>query len=76
MEYQPGKELVQADALSRRHDHVDDTGKENNLTMLPESMWVRYIAPDLWDEIKKATEKDSLAQKITEALKEKTLLPI
>ncbi|HEX3418956.1 MAG TPA: RNase H-like domain-containing protein, partial [Stellaceae bacterium] len=76
MEYQPGKELIQADALSRRHDHVDDTGKENVLTMLPESMWVRYIAPDLRDEIKKATEEDSLGQKIIEALKEKTPLPI
>src|SRR5258708_12821564 len=76
MEYQPGKELIQADALSRQHDHKDDTGKENILTMLPETMWFRYIPPTLQDEIIKATKEDSLAQKITEPLEKKTPYPL
>src|SRR5882757_6751887 len=76
LEYVPGKELIQADALSRRHDHVDQTHDENMQVMLPESMFIRTIATDLRDEVKKGMKNDSLAQKIIKALEEKSPMPI
>src|SRR5882757_3849254 len=76
LEYVLGKELVQADALSRRHDHVDQTHDENMQIMLPESMFVRMIAMDLRDEVKEGTKNNLLAQKIIKALEEKSPMPI
>jgi hypothetical protein len=44
--------------------------------MLPDKLFIRYIASDLRDSIKKKTEEDSLGQQIIEALTKKTPLPL
>ena len=63
----PGSKLIQADALSRRSDHV--TGEDDEtIVMLPENMFISLIATDLRDKIASATNTDELAMKIKNCL--------
>ena len=63
----PGSKLIQADALSRRSDHVTEEDDET-IVMLPDNMFISLIATDLRDKIASATNTDELATKIKSCL--------
>ena len=53
------------------------TREEKNFgIMLLDNMFIRHIAPDLLERIKKGMETDSLGQSIIEAIAKKTPLPL
>ena len=63
----PSTKLIQADALSRRADHVTEEDDEL-ITMLPNDLFISIIAEDLRDKIVDSTLTDELAKKITNCL--------
>ena len=63
----PGSKLIQADALSRRSDHVTEEDDET-IVMLPDDMFISLIATDLRDKIASNTNADELAVKIKNCL--------
>jgi hypothetical protein len=59
----PGTQMVQSDALSRRLDHIisEDTDNEN-LTLLPEELFVKVIDTELHDLLVKNIMRDDLVK--------------
>ena len=77
LEHIPGKDMQQADALSRRPDHIIGSDEDHLIeTMIPDKMVIRAISEDLRERIKTGTEADSLGRKIIDALDKKDHLPI
>ena len=82
-EYVPGSKLIQADALSRRPDHIDDNEDNDDeyyvlipperiisriLRQTHEELCLRATFTDLATEIKEATAKDRFATLVKDAL--------
>ena len=63
----PRSKLIQADALSRRSDHVTEED-DKTIVMLPDNMFISLIATDLRDRITTATDADELAATIKNCL--------
>src|SRR6267154_5148703 len=67
LKHKPGKQMIPADALSRRHDHArglkDDV---EDVTGLPEDLFIKLVDVELRDAVAKGQESDEAAQ---EALK-------
>src|SRR6516164_945641 len=73
----PGKRMVQSDALSRRPDHVPGEDEDNEeMTLLPDSLFLRQIDLETRDVIIEAMTKDDFPNKAIVALKEKGTPPI
>ena len=57
--HQPGTKMIQSDALSRRPDHIPEGDTDNDdVVMLPDSIFVNLIDTDLANRIKSATDYD------------------
>ena len=72
----PGSKLTQADALSRRPDHVTDQNDEENVIVFPDDVMIRSIAEDLRDKIILATTKDSFVATLKTCFADKTPPPL
>src|SRR5258705_13353026 len=58
----PGVKLIQANALSRCPDHVNNEEDNELITMLPNDIFIKVLALDLKQHIKSALETDELVQ--------------
>ena len=57
--HQPGTKMIQSDALSRRPDHIPEGDTDNDdVVMLPDSLFVNLIDTDLANRIKDAKDYD------------------
>ena len=64
------------DALSRRADHVTGEEDNENVTMLPDNLFVNLVAEDLREQVKQATQSDVFATNIIKCLTEKSPPPL
>jgi len=72
----PGSKMIQSDALSRHPDHIIDDNDNNDIILLPDSLFIRIIDTDLHYSIFEATAKDTLFASALEALKMNGPFPI
>ena len=67
----PGRELAGPDALSRRPDLIPKDNSDNDqVTLLPESLFINIINLAITDKVAKSSEKDPIALKILQAMDE------
>ena len=66
--------MIQSNALSRRPDHIIDDN--DDIILLPNSLFVRIVDTDLHYSIFEATVKDTLFASALEALKTNGPFPI
>jgi hypothetical protein len=71
-----GSKLTQADALSRRPDHMPEMDDTEDVVMLPNDLFIQVTTLDLRERIASATTTDDFANTIQRCLKEKTPLPL
>jgi RNase H-like domain found in reverse transcriptase len=73
----PGTQMIQSDALSRRSDHVigEDTDNEN-LTLLPDELFMKAIDIQLHDLLVENIMKDDLVKEAVRAIKENGTPPM
>ena len=63
LQHVSGSKLFQADTLSRRPDHFEGIEKDNDdITLLPDQLFINLIDQDLVDEIRKEDQWDQEAQ--------------
>src|SRR6266567_9613196 len=56
----PGNKMIQSDALSRRPDHIPDEDHDNeDVTLLPDKMFINLIDVDLQEKIVNSPEMDT-----------------
>ena len=66
-----GRELAGPDALSRRPDLIPKENNDNEqITLLPESLFVNTIDLAIADKIAKSSEKDPIVLKTLQAMDE------
>jgi len=68
--------MIQSDALSCCPDHIEDDNDNDDIILLPNSLFVRIINTDLYYSIFEATMKDTLFTSTLEALKTNGPFPI
>ena len=69
--------MIQSDALSRREDIIPDEDTDNeNVTMLPDKLFIRVIDTELQTLIAEKTMKDELMLNAVHALKTNGTPPI
>ena len=67
----PGKELAGPDALSRRPDLIPKENNDNDqITLLPKSLFINTIDLTIADKIVKSSEKDPVVLKTLQAMDE------
>ena len=67
----PGKELARPNALSRRPDLIPkDNNNNNQVTLLPESLFINTIDLTIADKVAKSSEKDLIVLKTLQAMGE------
>ena len=77
MFHMPGTKMVQSDALSRRPDHIPENDNDNeDVVLLPDTLFVRVINNELQRMIKTATTTDDLVKNISDVLSKKGIPPI
>jgi len=64
----PGSKMIQSDALFCHPDHIIDDNDNDDIILLPDSLFVRIIDTDLHYSIFEATMKDTLFASALEAL--------
>ena len=72
----PGSRMIQSDALSRRPDHVTDDTDNEDVILLPDSIFVKIVDTELQGKIQTETSSDEFFMKALLALKEHGPLPI
>jgi len=70
LEHKPGKTMVPADALSRRHDHTIGIDDKEDIIGLPEELFIKLLDLDLQDAVVKEQHEDSTAQAALEQLQD------
>ena len=69
--------MVQSDALSRRPDHIPENDNDNeDVVLLPDTLFIRVINNELQGMIKTATTTDDLVTNISDIFSKKGILPI
>ena len=66
--------MVQSDALSRRPDLLKDETENKDVTLLPNTLFIRLIDTGLQSEIIQSSD-NSLAMEVLSALKTSSTLP-
>ena len=65
----PGKELAGPDTLSRRPDLIPKENNDNDqITLLPKSLFINTIDLTIADKIEKSSEKDPVVLKTLQAM--------
>ena len=72
----PGSKMIQSDTLSHCSDHTVDNNDNDDIILLPDSLFVRIIDINLHYSIFEATVKDTLFASALEALKTNGPFPI
>jgi len=73
----PGHKMIQSDALSRQPDFIPDEDHDNeDITLLPDKLFVNLINTELQQRIAKSRSLDSDVADIIKALKGKGPTPI
>jgi hypothetical protein len=77
----PGPQMVQADALSRRPDHMEDDEENHPETLLPDWLFLSAIGvssqdQDLMDQLRMTGQQDEILLQAVEALKSGKLPPL
>jgi hypothetical protein len=73
----PGSQMVQSDALSRRADlHPDEDNDNEDMTLLPDELFVKVIDTETHSLLVAALMKDDLVKSAVEALKTGGIPPI
>ena len=73
----PGTKMVQSNALSRQPNLCLKEDNDNeNVTLLPEQMFIRSVDTDLWDLIAQTKNQDRVIVEALEALKICGTLPM
>jgi len=68
--------MIQSNALFRHPDHIKDDNENDDIILLPNSLFIRIVDTDLHYSIFEATMKDTLFASILEALKMNRLFSI
>ena len=69
--------MVQSDALSRRADHIPEEDTDNeDLTLLPDNLFVKFIDTDMHDLFAEQIMKDNIICDAIATLKERGTPPI
>jgi hypothetical protein len=77
LKHLPGEKNTQADALSCRPDHIPEKDTDNeDVTLLPEKLFINLIDVDLRDHILRIHDKDEPVKNALEALKTGGELPL
>ena len=72
----PGSRMIQSDALSQWPNHITDEIDNDDIIVLPDSIFIKMIDLKLQDEIKNETAKNDFFVKALQAMKENSPLPI
>jgi hypothetical protein len=73
----PGSQMVQSDALSRRADlHPDEDNDNEDMTLLPDELFMKVIDTETHSLLVAALMKDDLVKSAVEALKSGGIPPI
>jgi hypothetical protein len=73
----PRSQMVQSDALSRRADlHPDEDNDNENMTLLPDELFMKVIDTETHSLLVTALMKDDLVKSAIEALKTGGIPPI
>ena len=77
MFHMPGTRMVQSNTLSRRPDHIPENDNDNeDVVLLPDTLFVRVINNELQRIIETATATDDLVKNISDVLSKKGIPPI
>ncbi|EEB88780.1 hypothetical protein MPER_13203 [Moniliophthora perniciosa FA553] len=76
MVHTPGKQLIQADALSRRPDHVTDEDENQQTILLPDHLFINSVHFELESEIRDKLSKDDFHKAALESLLHDGVTPI
>jgi hypothetical protein len=75
--HMPGSKMVQSDALSRRADlHLNEDNDNKDMTLLPDTLFVKTINTETHGLLVTALMKDDLVKSAVEALKTRGIPPI
>jgi hypothetical protein len=73
----PGSQMVQSDALSQRADlHPDEDNNNEDMTLLPDELFMKVINSEMHSLLVTALMKDDLVKSAVEALKTGGIPPI
>ena len=61
LQHKAGRQMIPADALSRRHDHAVRLKIKEELIGLPEELFVKVVDLDLWDAVVSRQQSDESA---------------
>jgi hypothetical protein len=75
LQHKPGKAMIPADALSRRHDHAVGIDKIDEIVGLPEEPFVRLLDLDLQDAVVMGQKEDTTANEALQILQDPTTQP-
>ena len=75
LEHKPGKAMVPADALSRRHDHAVGIEDKEDIIGLPEELFIKLLDLDLQDAVVNRQKEDVTAQAALTQLQDPALQP-
>ena len=74
--HKAGRQMIVADALSRRADHFTGMQEDNkNVTALPEDLWIRLLDTELRDAVAKAQLGDGMTQEVLSQLADPSQSP-
>src|SRR5258707_11980399 len=62
LQHKPGKTMIPADVLSRRHDHSIGIEEVEDIIGLPEKLFIKLLDLDLRDAVVSGQRKDETAQ--------------
>src|SRR5260370_3224028 len=70
LQHKPGKTMIPADALSRRHDHATNIKDDEEIVGLPEELWIGLLDIDLRDAVVTGQRSDVTAQEALSKLQD------
>ena len=75
LQHKPGKTMIPADALSRRHDHSKGEDEHTDVIGLPDDLFIRVLDLELQDAVAKGQSADSTALEAVAELNDSSTQP-
>jgi hypothetical protein len=75
LQHKPGKTMIPADALSRRHDHAVGIEEKEDIVALPEDLFIKLLDLDLRDAVVTGQKDDSTALEALDRLQDPATQP-